>query len=1717
MEMLNMAAFPRVIRIEQQDNRIIYIREFIEGHHLGEYVDLMRPDITHSLKIAINLAQILGQIHEKGILHKDLCPENILIELGGQRPVIIDFDQSSKFKTAESALKENRQIQGKLLFISPEQTGRTNKMVDHRSDLYSLGATLYYLFSGHYPFFSEDPLELIHSHIARTPQQLTHHNHRVPEALNRVILKLLEKNSEDRYQSAYGLQFDLEKILLLLELNRLSNDTFQLAERDYSGRFSIANHFLGRETELQILSIHLQKVSNDHQKRFLTISGEAGVGKTTLVENFRQLILPEKAIFVQSTFKQSQSKLPYAGWVTWMENFIDQVLTLDEEGIEKWGKIIQHAVGNAGKLLTDLIPKLTWIIGEQAELVQIGEQESQNRFNFAFRSFIQAVASQSRALIIFLDDLQWADQSSLNLLKSLLSDEQGKNILYLSAHTSNSAQETAELIGDILVLENNGLPKALLVDELSMENLPYDIVGEMLHNSFPSRKEDEDTVVTIVFNKTKGNPYFVRQFLENLYSEGLLHFDFQQYLWKWEIDKIRKLGITDNVIDLLTNKIEMLEEPTLKLLKNVAIAGHMVSMDMLSEISGHRLQELEFIFKSAIDEGVIYIEEAKSLQIGFIDERLRIVVLNSVERDDFVKVHLKLARYLAKTDSGKDDRKLYLIANHYNEALELLNDPHEIEYVAEINNKAALLAKNQVAYANADLYISAALSLLKSDVWKERYEWSLRLYNAAIEILFMLGNYTRMEELMVTIEQNVDNVLDLDKVFEYRIQSRKAQNKLDEAVHIGLSYLQKFDIELKENPSQFQVIWEFIKTQNILKKKTEKDLIDAPFITDRRLLVIFQTYSVISPVAYFTSTNLLAVLSSKQIQIIAKYGNLSRSPYLLASLGFTYCGIMGDMDKGYYYGQVAQKILDKYDLKESYTRTQFSLNFFVRHWKEPISHTLQPLKLASEVGLQTGDFEHAAYSLFIHFFHSFFSGVHLKELHKTGEEALLTITGLSQKSSYYLTANMLQAIHNLSQNTGRPAMLEGSYYSAEANYSLHLAANDKPNVLTWGCTQIMLAYTFGEYPRALKVFDQVESYLKAGLGALGRSYSIFFASLAFYQEKDRISWLQKNKYQRTFSAFEKTLKDWSKHTPTTYEHKYYLLLAEKLRSQKKYSQARAAYEKALESAGSSGIVSMQALCWELAGKFHLECGNTGLATHYLLQSIRLYNNWGAINKKEALEKEFSDLVKKPFSAATQDAYARLSSHSINSMTDYSHLDLLSILKSSQAISGNIRLEQLLENLMKIVVENAGAERGFLFLQEKQLWKVRVSGDVKSGFGKPEEDIYLDPQGDENQIFSYAVLNYVIRTRENVVLENAHSSGKFVKDAYIQKNRVKSLICLPLVNQGLVIAMLYLENNLSHGAFTAERLEILNMLTSQAAISIENAMLYEYLEEKVEERTEEVNRQKRELVEQSEQLKYTNLVIEKKNQDITASINYGSRIQNAMMPPESVLASKMKESFIYFRPRDIVSGDFYWFTEHEDKFVIAAVDCTGHGVPGAFMSMIGIDLLNSIVNQKSITDPNKILAELNMGVSKALKREDNSLRDGMDIAICTIYKEVGKTVVLYAGAKNPLIYVENGELKSIRANRQSIGDIIGNEFPIYTQHKLVLENPASFFIFSDGYQDQFGGPQDRKFMSNRFKELLFSISSHPPLKQKAILDNTLEDWMQRTTQIDDILVIGFKLE
>jgi histidine kinase len=761
------------------------------------------------------------------------------------------------------------------------------------------------------------------------------------------------------------------------------------------------------------------------------------------------------------------------------------------------------------------------------------------------------------------------------------------------------------------------------------------------------------------------------------------------------------------------------------------------------------------------------------------------------------------------------------------------------------------------------------------------------------------------------------------------------------------------------------------------------------------------------------------------------------------------------------------------------------------------------LRRNHHVCMEVGDFEFASFSASVGMGYAFLAGKNLREINDQTQQYLKIVRERTKQATKYeeILSNY-QIVAYLLGNSKTIEMYDGKPFD-EATLVQKLTADHKQAVLqSYRSTKAYLAFLFEKYEAAPPFLAEFEKNIDAAIGSAFLSFFWFVKALLAAHSGNL----------KDVKITEQKLKKWAKHSPVNYLQKLYLIQAEKARLQNKTQFANQFYNQAIQEAQKNNYLNDAALACELYGKFLLTQNQAAVAAYFLQNAIQLYNKWGAIAKVEHLQTKYSTYLK---GVATNSGTILSSNSTTTSGRKLQSIDILSIVKSSQTISGEIILGRLVEKMMEVIIENAGAERGLLLLANDS---GKLSLEAEIDIPNQQKKILTNLAWDKNseQLLPENIINYAIRSRETIVLMDASQNEKFSQNAYIQAFKPKSVLCMPLLKQTKLIGVVYLENNLASGVFSEERIEILKLLSSQVAISIENALFYEDLEEKVKERTLEVMKQK-DLIEEQRDL------IEHKNKNITASINYAKNIQRAMLLTEKEIQEILPQSFVFYRPRDIVSGDFYWFQSKDDKIYAAAIDCTGHGVPGALMSAIGNNLLDELFNKLDLEEPDMILNQLSHSVIKALRQAETKNNDGMDMALLKIDRQ--KQTLEYAGAKNPLIYIQNGELFEIKADKMPIGGLWFEERKerVFTKHIVPLSAdnqpiPTVFYIFSDGFQDQFGGAQNRKYTTSKFKKLLLEIYQLPIEDQEAILQKEIENWMQigNESQTDDILVIGGKL-
>ncbi|MFS0513886.1 AAA family ATPase [Nostoc sp. UIC 10607] len=1452
IEPLQIPGIVKAYELKNYQHGLALVLEDIPGCLLQELIATQTTTLITFLKVGINLAHILGELHAQQIIHKDIKPDNILINPDSGEAKLIDFSISSRLDKENPTLSNPHLLEGTLAYMSPEQTGRMNRAVDYRTDFYSLGVTLYEMLTGILPFEAVDAMELIHCHIAKTPaapcsETVCRVLEDVPEAISAIILKLLAKTAEERYQSAWGLKADLEECLFQLHTTgKIEN--FVPGRQDKSGHFSIPQTLYGREAEVATLMAAFKRVAGGSSELML-VSGYSGIGKTSVVNEVHKPIVGARGYFIAGKFDQFKRNIPYASLIQAFQSLIGQLLTESEAQIQVWKKKLLTALGENGQVIIDVIPEVELIIGTQPDVTQLGAAESQNRFNRVFGQFIGVFTTQDHPLVVFLDDLQWADSASLNLIELLMTDSDAyggklrKYLLLIGAYRDNEVSPTHSLMLSLDKIQSSGA----VVDNINLAPLQLTDV-EVLIGDTLNYTEYSKPLAELLLHKTGGNPFFLTQLLKTLYQEDLLTYDFHSGIWQWNIPDIQAIGLSDlNVVELTARNIRKLSPETQKVLKLAACIGNTFNLDVLAIVNEASSLTTAVQLWSALQAGLILPlnqdykiplafsqEDSGSVTLTdfkvdykFLHDRVQQAAYSLIPDEQKKATHLKIGQLLLQNTTPEERKEnIFALVNQLNYGTDLLISEIEKYELAELNIIAGKRAKAATAHDSAIKYLQVGLDLLAEDSWESQYDLTLALHEEAAEAAFLSGDFNEMQRCVEVVLNRAKTLLDKVKVYEVQMQAYMGQNRLIEAVNTALQVLKLLGVEFPQEPNASDIGQALGETAAILNGQRIEDLINLPQMSDRYKLAAIRLLSSIFAPAYIAAPTLLPLTVCKQVQLSVQYGNASVSPFAYANYGFLLCGVIGDIDSGYQFGQLALNLVSKLNAQEIKAKTAFIVNLFIRHCKEHLRQTLEPLMSAYSSGVETGDLEYAGYCLLQYSCSAYYSG---KEL--TGLEKEITINRdaihkIKQETALNYIEIYWQAILNLLGKSENPCRLQGEACDEQIKLPSYQQANDKVGVAYIYLNKLLLCYWFENYSQAIENIAIAEKSLDAVVGMPVVPVFHFYDSLvwlAVYSDTPQSD--QQGILERVQSNQEKMLK-WAHHAPMNHLHKFYLVEAERHRVLGEKIEAIEMYDQAIALAKQNEYINEEALAYELAAKFYLSWGKEAIARTYMTDAYYAYSHWGAKAKVKDLEARYPQLIVRSNTQKLETNYKEFTLDNSTTSGSAQILDLMTVMKASQVLSEEIVLSRLLEKLMKNVIQNAGAIQGYFIAKHENQWILEAAGTIA---GK-EVSVVVNGQDETNlPLLPVALFNYVERTRNNLVLDDAVKDSRFAADAYIATYQSKSILCLPLIHSGKFTGLLYLENNLIPGAFTPERVNVLSLLIAQISIAIENARLYTNLQ------------------------------------------------------------------------------------------------------------------------------------------------------------------------------------------------------------------------------------------------------------------------------------------------
>ncbi|CAB9505047.1 Hybrid signal transduction histidine kinase G [Seminavis robusta] len=1349
------------------------------------------------------------------------------------KDIILNHDFSSSNNSNISA--EGTSHYGPdLCFVSPEQTGRMqNRTVDHRSDLYSLGVVFYHCLTGNLPFAVMtplDPMELIHFHIAMKPKRVTDQDPSIPTILADIVDTLLEKNPNDRYQSAQGLWLDLQEAQKHQQqyTTTVPNNS---GLRHHMGCWHLpVGRLYGRQTQVQQLITIMNRVIAKGTLEVIWVAGYSGTGKTALVEQ------THPTLRISGKFDQSR-RVPYHAIVLALQNLVTWLFKQqDEVTLNAWKERLRQAVGNEGRVVLELVPSMGSIIGaEQPAIPELAGKEAQNRFLYVMKSFFRAICAMA-PLVLFLDDTQWADSSSLELLQALALDPENGHFLIVGAYRDNEVGPSHPFVRTMDHIRSAKPSSETTIHTILVENLQREhvhlMITDTLHTT-TSQQPNVSELTDLTYRKTRGNSFFTRQFLQDLYDQGHVQFDWPSEKWQWNTEAIQQLTSTDNVVDFMAQKLQRLEPNLLECLCTAACVGARFSAHVVAAERGLSLPQTESLLEVARKEGLILSEDGANNIYRFLHDRVQQAALSILSEQERPRRHYSLGKILLGQQSDVPDEEMeqiFEIVDQFNSGLSLVTDDEEKLRLAKLNLAAGKRGADTAAYNSSYVYVSTGIRLVGAvDIaWDAHYDLCLSLYTLAADTAYMSAQFEKMDDAISEVLCRTKTLLEKIPAYRIRILSYKARNKLLDAIDTGISVLKQLDVVFPE-PTQENTVAELGKVLGLLENKSTETLLHLPLMQDPGKVASLKLIADINSSVYWARAELFPLIVFKSVELSVLYGNTEVSSFAYGTFGVILSGVVGDMQRAHEFGDLGIKVMDKFNAKDWLAQIYTPHYALIVHWSRHIRETFQPLIFSIHVGLETGAIEYLCINANIYCIHQYLSGQPLEGLETEIEDYSSLMKSFAQETNYNFNQIYHQAVLNLAGRSDDPCKLVGSAYNEVEMLPRHIAAKDNTACFFVYFNKMILCYLFGKYDTAESCSSETEARLSAVLAKLENTSFNFINSLLCLAQTRR-SPERKEELLERVTTNQKAMEKWSSDAPMNFLHKWNLVEAEKARVNSDIRLAVKMYKQSVAGASEHGFLNDLALANELAAECLLEIELVEAGKSFLMEAYRAYAKWGALAKCQQLVQRYPEHLS-IYSSTLSSTYG-----------SSQYLDMFSVMKSATAIQGDIALGKLLKSLMAVLIENAGADRGCLLLAEKDQLFLQAERDL----GRDVSSVLQNIPIKSLETLPQSVVSYVARVNETIVLDSGANDETFGQDPYIQANGPRSILCSPIVLRGKLLAVVYLQNTLISGAFTEERTALLNLLSGQIAISIHNALLYDRLEQKVKERTAAIERQKQEL-------------------------------------------------------------------------------------------------------------------------------------------------------------------------------------------------------------------------------------------------------------------------------
>lgn len=1443
----------RAIDLIKDDKQYFILMEDAGGIHLlnaqminsirNEALEITAVSLIAILEICISMAEIIRKIHDSNLIHKDINPKNFLIYSDSPDVKIIDFSFAAKTDQIRGELQNVKMLEEQLPYISPEQTGRINLSIDYRTDFYSFGVTMYEIFTGRRPFESNDPLELVHSIIARIPVQPCIINSKIPKGISDMIMKLMNKAPDERYQSSIGIINDLNSCIEELRSTGMLKN-FKPGMNDVSLRFRIKQKLYGIDSERMVMNRLYSRVAAG-ESQLLLIGGYAGAGKTSLVQEIYRPITDNGGFFASGKAEQFQNNTPYFVVIQIIKDLVWTLMQSSDSELNEWKNSFEKEFNGNGKLITDMVPELISIIGEQSKINELGLTESMNRYLNALGSFFKVFAQKDHPLVIFLDDLQWSDQSSIEFIKYVHLRDDFESLLIIGCYRENELKEGHQLYD--LLEELKGSENAI---NYYVRPLEEKYIVEMISDTLNCMASEAEALASLIYRKTKGNPFFVRKMLGYLHDKKLIHFNIKINKWVWDINEIESIDISDNIVELIISQREALKPETQEKLAVAALIGSTFDIGTLSGVFEIPLPAAALILQDAIKSEIIIPDneqydmlimmkrEDKRIGFRFTHDRVQQACAALLDENRQKLFHLKIGRLmLANTDESMLEERSMDILRHLNEGLGEIKDIYERRDIAKLNYLACARARSASAFKQAFQYIDNSIRLLPKAAWESDYCFTFSVVKAHAECAYLNHDYALADDHAKLLMQYA-------KTPEEKAEIRLMQSLLygflgefDKALDCAVQGLQLLNYKASDDPSLFDVGIQFARFKLTISGKETEELLRIPRMEDRRIQLILQLFNAMNRIAFICGRiNLFFVNTLKAVILTVKHGYSKEAASIYSALIVT-LAVFGDFRGANKFGRLSMILCEDEERAEWRGSIYNSYAFFGHGWSSSWCNMHEWFEKAFADALKYGEY----YSLALAgaFMYAFKPDIDLRTLIQKSMKQLPVLKQIDNKFGFYMFFLLINRWLNYSGQTDKLYSLNISVETYKLNKNLGVVCSEdeymenmhkmdsQSGLGMYYKEKMYIHYLYDDYKGAMEHLKESDKYLKYHTGNPYIVECRLCSFLVTAANMPDMSIDEKRKARRRLNKEYKEIRALAKYCPVNFKHLQYLMEAELARLDQKPYKAVEFYDLAIQYARDNGFIRDEGLVNELSAKMFIELGKENQAAYYIGEAYKGYKKWGAFAKTSQMEQKYAH-------------YLQIE-HSTVKKASLEDFDLMSLAKASQMISKETYLPDMLQEIMKAIAENYGAERALVLLQDEKAWKLEAEYDSNAAGQRIVKSIPLEESGN---ILSIAVVNSCIHSGETVLLSNAAAVGTFRTDLYIQMNKIRSLLCIPFKVQGEMTGILYMENNLSPDVFTNERIHVLELLLTQFSTTIKNVKLLSDLlmtTEKLHESNEEVLR------------------------------------------------------------------------------------------------------------------------------------------------------------------------------------------------------------------------------------------------------------------------------------